>query len=240
MDSLFIVIPAYNEEENIENVIRHWYSVLNGKADNSCIVVADSESTDNTHKILKNLQKELTKLKIISDTEKEHGPKVFALYDYAIKNGADYIFQTDSDGQTNPLEFNAFWESRSSYTGIFGYRAKREDGKLREFVEKTVCFLLKLYFGIKVPDANAPFRLMNASVLKKYLYKLKPNYNLPNIMITTYFVFYNEKTAFKSVSFRPRQGGRNSVNVKKIISVGLHALADFAKFKKDLKNNENT
>ena len=69
------------------------------------MVVADSGSSNATHDILIRLQKDYPKLEILSSTGKQHGPKVIALYDFAIKQGADYIFQTDSDGQTNPDEF---------------------------------------------------------------------------------------------------------------------------------------
>lgn len=105
MDSLFIVMPAYNEEANIEGVVRQWYSILEGKNEKSRLVIADSGSSDATHEILVGLQKEFTKLEILSECDKQHGPKVIALYDYAIQKEADYIFQTDSDGQTNPDEF---------------------------------------------------------------------------------------------------------------------------------------
>lgn len=40
------------------------------------------------------------------------------LYNYAIKMGVDYIFQTDSDGQTNASEFEKFWEMRNDYDAI--------------------------------------------------------------------------------------------------------------------------
>ena len=235
MDSLFIVMPAYNEETNIEAVISQWYPILSGKNIKSRLVVADSGSTDHTHEILINLQDKLKQLEILSDTERQHGPKIIALYDYAIKQGADYIFQTDSDGQTNPDEFEEFWKLRKSYAGIFGYRKIRGDGKDRAFVEKTVCFLLKLYFGIKVPDANAPFRLMRADTVKKYLYMLPPDYNIPNIMITTYFSYFKENMTFKIISFKPRQGGINSINFLRICRIGKQALKDFRRFKKEMK-----
>lgn len=235
MDTLYVVMPAYNEEENIRDSVLAWYSVLEGKNENSRLVVADSGSSDGTHDILLKLKEEYPQIEVLSDTGKYHGPKVIALYDYAIKNGADYVFQTDSDGQTDPKEFAAFWDMRKQFDGIFGQRNERGDGKSRAFVEQVVCFLLKLYFGVKVPDANAPFRLMNTQVLKKYLYKLSPDYNLPNIMITTYFVHYGEKTTFRCISFKPRQGGVNSINIPKIVKIGWAALGDFRRFKKEMK-----
>lgn len=99
MDSLYIVMPAYNEEENIESVVKQWYPILEGKSENSRLVVADSGSTDHTHEILLKLKTEkYPRLEILATTNRYHGPKVIALYDYAIKNNVDYIFQTDSDG----------------------------------------------------------------------------------------------------------------------------------------------
>ena len=234
MDILYVVMPAYNEEANIEAVVKQWYPVLEGKDPASRLVIADSGSNDKTHEILLNLKETYTQLEVLSDTGKFHGPKVIALYDYAIKNGADYVFQTDSDGQTDPNEFDGFWQVRTAYSGIFGHRKVRGDGKSRAMVERVVCMLVKHYFKVKVPDANAPFRLMNTKVLAKYLYKLPADYNLPNIMMTAYFVRFGETHDFKVVTFKPRQGGVNSINIKKIFKIGWQALKDFRAFAKDM------
>ena len=228
-------MPCYNEQENIENVVRNWIPLLDGKSDSSRLLVADSGSTDSTNSILKKLQSEFCQLEILSDTQKQHGPKVIALYKKAIENNADYIFQTDSDGQTNPAQFNSFWEMRNQYDAIIGHRKIRGDGKSRAFVEKVVCFLLKIYFGVKVPDANAPFRLMKSSLVAKYISRFDSNYNLPNIMLTTWFSFYKENITFKTITFNPRQGGKNSINIRKIFKIGVKALFDFKEFKKEMK-----
>ena len=206
-DILYVVMPAYNEEETIGEVVKEWYQVLKYGHELSRLVVADAGSTDDTHKILLDLKEEYPKLEIVSDSMKEHGPKLIYLYNYAINNKADYIFQTDSDGQTNPQEFKMFWNARTKNDIIIGNRIVRGDGKARAFVEKVVCFLLKIYFHVKVPDANAPFRLMKSDIVKKYLGKLPVDYNLPNIMLTTYFAYYKEKIKFMEISFKPRQGG---------------------------------
>lgn len=93
MDSLYIVMPAYNEEENIEKVVESWYPILSGKAEESRLVIADCGSKDKTHEILEQLKNDkYPKLEILETTNQFHGPKVIALYDYAIKNGIDYIF----------------------------------------------------------------------------------------------------------------------------------------------------
>lgn len=229
-------MPAYNEEENIEHVVRDWYQILGGASQASQLVVADSGSKDSTHDILLGLKAaDCPQLTILDTGNQFHGPKLIAMYDYAIENGADFIFQTDSDGQTNPAEFAAFWDARNDYDAIIGNRTVRGDGKDRAFVEKVVCFLLKLYFKVSVPDANAPFRLMKAKLVQKYLYRLPSDYNLPNIMLTSYFSFYKENISFKEISFKPRTAGVNSINIKKIVKIGWQSLADFRRFKKDMK-----
>ena len=124
MDKLFIVTPAYNEEGNIEKVIREWYPHLQGKDEDSRLVVADSGSNDQTHAILQKLRRDMPKLEILSDTKKQHGPKLIALYNYAIEKNADYIFQTDSDGQTDPAEFQDFWIARSQWDIVCGNRQR--------------------------------------------------------------------------------------------------------------------
>lgn len=233
-DNLYILLPAYNEAENIEDVIKSWYPLLEGKGEASKIVVDDSGSTDSTHEILLKLQCGYPKLKICSNPQTQHGPKVIALYHYAITQGAGYIFQTDSDGQTNPDEFNSFWELRNEYDAIIGKRLSRGDGKIRLFIENILCKILYVYFGVSIPDANAPFRLMKTELVVRYLKKMPDDYNLPNVMLTTFFVFYKENIKFENISFRPRQGGTNKISLKKITKIGAKSLLDFYHFRKML------
>ena len=84
MDNLYIVMPAYNEEANIESVVEEWYPHIADKGSESRLVIADSGSTDRTHSILLSLKKRYPRLEILSDTGKQHGPKLMALYQYAI------------------------------------------------------------------------------------------------------------------------------------------------------------
>jgi len=227
-------MPAYNEQDNIESVVRAWYPVLTGKSEQSRLIIADSGSTDKTHDILLGLKAELPQLGILSDTGKQHGPKLIALYKYAISNGADYIFQTDSDGQTDPAEFDAFWQIRETYDAVLGHRSVRGDGESRAFVEHVVCMLLKLFFGVNVPDANAPFRLMRTKTVAKYIDRFEDDYNLPNIMLTTFFAHYHDRIIFKEITFKPRQAGVNSINIPKIVKIGWKALGDFKTFRKGM------
>ncbi len=235
LDILYLVMPAYNEEETIEEVVRAWYPVLKGKHPASKMVIADSGSRDRTHAILTGLKEELPQLELLPTRERQHGPKLLALYRYAIEQGADYIFQTDSDGQTDPAEFDGFWRRRRDFDAILGYRRVRGDGRLRALVEQVVCLLLRCVFGVRVPDANAPFRLMKASLAARYIRRLPEDYNLPNIMLTAYFAYYGERICFRTIRFRPRQGGVSSIHIGEIVGIGWRALRDFRRFKMDMQ-----
>lgn len=234
--NLFIVIPAYNEEVNIRQTIEDWYPIVERYScdGTSRLIIIDDGSKDSTFSIMQECAKTRPLFTPLTKPNGGHGSTVLYGYQYAIENDADYVFQTDSDGQTDPDEFEQFWESTKDYDAIIGNRSVRGDGKDRKFVENTVCFLLRLFFGVKVKDANAPFRLMKTSIVKKYINKLPKDFNLPNIMFTTYFVYFKEKVKFIDISFKPRQGGKNSINVKKIIKIGWKALFDFSKLRKDI------
>lgn len=240
MDILYMIVPAYNESENIEKLIDDWYPVVerhNGDGKSRLVVINDG-SKDNTYEILQKCAETRPLLQPLTKKNGGHGPTLIYGYRYAIKNQADYIFQTDSDGQTLPEEFEDFWEKRKVYNAVLGNRHDRQDGASRKFVENTLRFILKLVFGVSVPDANAPFRLMKRELVEKYIRKMPKDFNLPNVMLTTYFVYYKEKILFSRVTFRPRQGGKNSINIKKIVKIGWKALGDFRMLKKQMKKKD--
>lgn len=226
-NTLYVVMPAYNEEANIVTVVEEWYPVLDLGNENSRLVIADGGSKDNTLNILKDLQSRFPKLVVFSKPGTDHGTKVIFLYKYAIEQGADWIFQTDSDGQTLPGEFPAFWEKREQWDAILGNRVKRGDGNNRKFVEFVLRMYLFFFFGTLVPDANAPFRLMRSSIVNKYIRLMPDNFNLPNAILAMSFKKYGDRIAFDEITFRPRQGGKNYMNKKRILQIGKKALSDF-------------
>lgn len=232
-------MPVYNESENIERVIDEWYPIVEKHNANgtSRLVVINDGSTDDTKKILCELTTTRPLLQLLSKENTGHGATVLFGYQYSIDANAKYIFQTDSDGQTNPAEFERFWKIRSEKDAIFGNRVVRGDGQARAFVEKVLCRLLNCVFGVRIPDANAPFRLMNKEYLEKYIALIPKNYYLPNVMLTVFGAFYHDNISFVEISFRQRQGGENSINAKKIIKTGIKSLRDFFKFKSMMRRD---
>ncbi len=232
---LYVVMPAYNEEDNIETVIKDWYRVICENTGNRArIVIVNDGSKDHTAQIVTKMIETYSQLILLNKENGGHGSAVLAGYQYALKKGADFVFQTDSDGQTDPQEFKEFWAKRNEYDAIVATRPDRKDGRYRILVENVLCFILRAIFGVKISDSNAPFRLMRASILRKYINRLPSDFFLPNVMLTTYLVYYHENVKFLPISFRPRQGGTNSINWKRIFLIGFRSVTEFTHLRKEM------
>lgn len=236
MEKLYIIIPAYNEEENIREVVREWYPVVERyRADGaSRLVIIDDGSKDGTFSILQEMKKEYPLLEAVTKQNAGHGATVLYGYRYALQQGADYIFQTDSDRQTVPGEFAAFWELRNQYDMVIGHRTRRQDGISRIFVTKVLKFVIALTFKVVIPDANTPFRLMRAEALSQLVELVPKDFNLSNVFLAVAFEKRGYRVRYLPITFRPRQGGVNSINLKKIFGIGKKAVRDFYALSKNI------
>ncbi|MEE1114234.1 MAG: glycosyltransferase family 2 protein [Eubacterium sp.] len=228
-DILYIIIPAYNEEENILRIIEGWYPVIEAHSGGgaSRLVIIDDGSTDNTMELLTECACARPYLTVLTKENQGHGASVLYGYRYAIEKNADYVFQTDADGQTLPSEFEAFWQERAKYDLVIGWRKDRQDGRARIFVTDTLRYVIRKSFGVEVADANTPYRLMESSVLKEVLKLVPENYFLSNVILTVIYTKQNRRILYIPITFRPRQGGTNSINMKKIFRIGRKALKEF-------------
>lgn len=235
MRKIYFVMPAYNEEANIATTVDQWHKVVERAGSECRLVVANDGSKDRTGEIIESLQDKYPQLIAITKPNSGHGPTVIYLYNYAIQQGADYIFQTDSDGQTNPEEFQQFLDAIDEYDCVMGARPVRGDGKSRKIVENVLRTYVWLFFGVMVPDANAPFRLMKADVVKKYLGLMPSDFNLPNAVLAACFSKFKERVKYIDITFKPRQGGVNSINPRKIFAIGKKAITDFYRIRQEVK-----
>lgn len=234
MDKVYFIIPAYNEEENIASVLEEWYAVVNQCGMESRLIVIDDGSKDSTYSIMQEFAKTHTQFEAITKPNSGHGATILYGYKYALQQKADYIFQTDSDGQTSPDEFRQFWEQRNDYDMVIGRRNKREDGFSRRLVAKILKLVILFFFHEKITDANTPFRLMKVEVLVKYIDLIPNDYNLANVLISIIFSKKKCKVSYIPITFRPRQGGVNSINIKSIMKIGKKAIMDFCVIRKQL------
>ena len=217
-------MPAYNEAENIEETVNQWCPVAERvqQEGNVCqLVVADDGSKDNTFSKMCELQGAKPLFTPLTKPNSGHGATVLFLYNYAIQNGATYVFQTDSDGQTLPDEFWRMWQNRETFDFQIGTRDGRKDGFSRIVVTKILRLVVFLTFGVWVKDSNTPFRLMKAERLKEILKYIPSDFFLANVAVSAIAVKKDEKIAWYPITFRPRQGGVNSINLKRIFKIGI-------------------
>lgn len=234
-DKLYIVMPAYNEESTIEGVARSWHEIVSQVSCNSKLLIVNDGSKDRTLKILTDLQNELSQLQVLTKDNGGHGSALFFGYDFALDHQADYIFQTDSDGQTVPQEFWKFWNSRKQYDFQIGYRRHRQDGIQRIIVTKVLKLVIWLFWGVWIKDANTPFRLMSAPTLKEHLKLVPRNYNLTNVLLAVLYQKSGQRGRFIQITFLPRQGGVNSINLKRIFHIGIKAVKDFYSLSRSIR-----
>ncbi len=228
-DVLYIVIPAYNEEANIANVVTEWYPVVekHSGAGKSRLLVVNDGSKDSTEEILTGLMKQFPLLEAVTKPNGGHGGAVLFGYHKALDGGADYVFQTDSDGQTRPEEFEAFWERREANDMVIGWRKGRQDGFGRIVTTKVLRMVVKCFLGVYVKDANTPFRLMKAWPLAENIKLVPDGFFLSNVLLSAIYVKKGEPVEFIPITFRPRQGGVNSINMKRIFRIGKQAVKEF-------------
>lgn len=235
---VYFVMPAYNEEANIAEVIREWHPLCEkiiAEGNDARLVIANDGSKDSTYQKMLSLQSDYPHLIPIDKPNSGHGATVLYLYRYAIEHGATFVFQTDSDGQTRPEEFWQMWEHRHEYDFQIGTRSGRQDGISRVFVTKTLRLVVWLMFHVWVKDANTPFRLMNTPRLAEVMKVIPQDFFLANVAISAVVVKWNEALAWYPITFRPRQGGVNSINMKRICKIGIQAIGDFRTINKGLK-----
>lgn len=111
MDKKVIIIPTYNEKENIEKIIRAVFT-LEGEYH---IIVIEDNSPDGTGKIVKNLQKEFPdRLFMIERTGKQGlGTAYITGFKWAVSHEYDYVFEMDADFSHNPDDVPGLYEACS-------------------------------------------------------------------------------------------------------------------------------
>lgn len=235
MEKLYIVMPVYNEASNIRQTVADWYPITEFGQDSRLLLIDDG-SKDDSFKIMQELTEEYPRLEILTKDNEGHGPTVRKAYIEALARGADYIFQTDSDGQTDPREFPAFWEERTSYSAQIGKRSDREDGWQRKFVSWGLRTSLKMFFHVSTEDPNTPFRLLHHTVLEEFLPLIPEEFALSNAFLSVCISYSQMTYRYLPIHFRPRQGGTNSINFKRICQIAWETVRRFPELNKVMRS----
>ena len=167
--SKLVIIPTYNEKENIEKIIR---KVLSLPGDFHMLIVDDG-SPDGTGDIIKGLQQEFHgKLNLLERSGKLGlGTAYIAGFNWALQNGYEYIFEMDADFSHDPEDLIRLYDACSKGKDmVVGSRYTR-GGKVvnwpwyRIFISKGGALYTKLITWMPVNDPTAGFVCYNRKVL---------------------------------------------------------------------------
>lgn len=202
---LIIIIPTYNEEGTISNVINKWEKECKILSINFHIHVYDDNSTDKSPNILKQIKSEnitVHNLKRIG-----YGPTLIKGY---IENcGSEWLFQIDSDDEMGTELFKEFWQKRENYDFLIGRRklhGKSVSRRIISFFSRLVVFI---FYGRKVYDVNSPYRLMRCDKFKDLYVKLPPKMDSPNIAISGYASIKNLRVYEATIAHYQRKIDNN-------------------------------
>jgi dolichol-phosphate mannosyltransferase len=234
---LAIVMPAYNEEECMADVVTIWTDLLNRQfpAENTRLIVVNDGSRDNTGKILDQLKLQNLKLEVVHQPNGGHGVAVVTAYKRAVEMGAEYVFQTDSDDQFIPDDFMKLWEKREKSNFVLGARIIRHDATFRLFVTRVLRAVLFTVYGTYIIDSNIPFRLIKGSFLQKLLAQLpNPIPFAPNIFIAVMSRKAGNELFNVPITHKERATGEVSIRKMKLLKVCWQSFKELVRFRWEL------
>lgn len=186
MERLDIVIPAYNEAGRVERVLAAWCAVcaqLEGA--DWRIHVYDDGSRDGTAEVLARVAAASEgRVVVHSQSNRGHGPTVLRGYREAVERGADWIFQTDSDGEMPPDALKDLWDHRQEADFLAGVRTGRRQSLGRRLISAVSRVSVLLGFGHSIRDVNVPYRLMRTKAFGPLLDRVPENVFAPNVILS--------------------------------------------------------
>lgn len=235
---LAIVMPAYNEEEVIREVVSKWTGLLKKEFHNyqAKLIVVNDGSKDRTGEILRELAVENPLLVAVDQPNGGHGNAVVNAYKKALEMDAAYIFQTDSDDQFEADDMLMLWVKRHESRFVLGYRQIRYDAPIRLIITRIVRLVLFLFYGTRIKDSNIPFRLIEGGFLKKLLAQLpEPLPFAPNIFLSVMAKKAGEKLLNIPVKHKDRHTGEVSIRKMKLLQVSWKSFKELVSFRLSLR-----
>ena len=172
MSERLIIIPTYNEKENIENIIRKIFS-LNLSFD---ILVIDDGSPDGTAKVVSNLQKEFQKKLHLEERSGKLGLGTAYIHGFkwGLERTYDYIFEMDADFSHNPNDLIRLFDATQSQKAdlVIGSRYAKGVNIVNWPMSRLLMSFfaskyVKIITGMPIHDSTAGFKCYNRKVLEK-------------------------------------------------------------------------
>jgi len=210
---ILLIIPAYNEEENILKTYKKIIDYNRKNNANYNIIVINDGSKDNTKQILE--ENEIPHINLIHNLG--IGGAVQTGYKYALENNYDIAIQYDGDGQHDVSYVEKLIKPIIDKKAdlVIGSRFLEKDSSdfkstwIRRIGINFISFLIKLCTGKKITDTTSGFRAVNKKVITYFASKYPIDSPEPASFVAITRKGY--KTTEVSVSMNAREGGNSSI-----------------------------
>lgn len=163
MPSLSVVLPAYNEAENIEEMTRAVMKTVTPLTEDYEIIVVDDGSRDGTGEVVQGLNAEHPQICLVQhDVNQGYGAALYSGFKAATK---DLIFFTDADRQFELADIHKFWPEIDAVDMVIGYRPERADPFHRRLFGWGWSWLTNLLFGYTARDVDCAFKLFKREII---------------------------------------------------------------------------
>lgn len=210
---VLIIIPAYNEAENIPQVIEH----LMLQAPQYDYLIINDGSTDKTLLICEKEHYQYLNLSINLGI----GGAVQAGYVYAARNGYDIAVQMDGDGQHDIAYLEDMLKPLLDDKAdvVIGSRFLKKEGfqssQTRRIGIGILSFLIRLTTGCKIIDVTSGYRAVNRKFIAIYSKDYPTDYPEPEAIVTA--VMHRGKVMEVPVQMKARESGKSSITFRKSI-----------------------
>lgn len=161
---LSVVLPAYNEEENIARTVADVVAYLESRHPSYEILIVNDGSRDATGDIANRLAREHPKVRALHhEVNRGYGAALRTGFDAA---RGELVFFMDSDGQFSIRELPLLLERVGDVDAVLGYRLARQDPWVRRVNAYAWNMLVRALFGLKVRDVDCAFKVLRTSALR--------------------------------------------------------------------------
>jgi dolichol-phosphate mannosyltransferase len=172
LSPVWVVLPTYNERENLAPLVRAVRSALADAAPDHTILVVDDSSPDGTGEIADRLAREDPHLKVLHRPRKEGlGQAYLAGFEIALREGAALVLEMDADFSHDPSYLTRMIEAAAGADLVLGSRyvpggGTRNWGRVRSFVSRGGCWYARAVLGLPVRDLTGGFKCFRREVLE--------------------------------------------------------------------------
>ena len=163
--ALTIVVPVFNEEDNIHNLEKALTEFIPVSEVKTCALFVDDGSKDGSLKLIQEVCSRNKDIFYISFSKNAGlSAAIKAGFDYAF---SEYVGYMDADLQTTPEDFNLLLDGMKDHTLMTGYRANRKDTAFKRIQSKIANGFRNMMTHDGAKDTGCPLKIIRTDAAKK-------------------------------------------------------------------------